>query len=771
MFLQLRAYVAYANGTENVVRHNFDLHGGTIGRDPHCQMVLQDPFRRISRIQAQIVFDDRQFTLINASTSNPIYVDGQELSPGATCVAQNGSTWQTGNYTITVERIGAEPPIQTASSHVQSMSAAQPVTNAPEHAQAISPVKTPTTQSSRAGNPFDDLLSTSIEPSQSLTGSNNPWDNPSNTPANHSEPGANTRNWGATDSPILNPFAHVAVTQPQTSEWVQNVGVRGADPFADLLSSPISLQIADAPPYTPQTVTAHASSLIPDNFNPLALNGVSPRNTPDPLSQVQTRQSIQEMFPARSVDAIFQPSEGNIGELIQDPLSASQHQGLVDSSTKLDPLELFAQQSSETRLDPSTLFREQLGSAHAIPDHRVEMGAYFRAPRALDPHAPQLSEEATAPSQEPYISATPSTGTPTQNITTISNAPGSTQLQVEPTNCNSLESLFNISSSASDLDALGIGTDAGSRAAPDAAPYITAEMMASKATSPEFFFESSQTEDSLLHTTQTASDAGPAATMTGHAEVPDVADNLSRPAPPHLAAGIFHSLSAADENLTKSTQTQAPTATEQTLQNGAHYTTDELLQCFKAGAGLNDCRYPENLTPELMFMIGSMLGASVQGCMDLLGSRAAAKQEVRVSVTLINAEANNPLKFLPSGASALAQIFGPRMPGFQAGPIAVNDAFQDLRGHEMAMMAGTQAAVRGLFDRFSPKHLEEQLHAQGRSKSLFNSQRQARLWELYCSHYEWLKDEMKNQSPTAWGTEFLSAYQTEVSNNNEDQTK
>lgn len=171
-----------------------------------------------------------------------------------------------------------------------------------------------------------------------------------------------------------------------------------------------------------------------------------------------------------------------------------------------------------------------------------------------------------------------------------------------------------------------------------------------------------------------------------------------------------------------------------------------------------------------MFMIGSMLSASAQGCMDLLGSRAAAKQEVRVSVTLINAEANNPLKFLPSGASALAQIFGPRMPGFQAGPAAITNAFQDLRGHEMAMMAGTQAAVRGLFDRFSPKHLEEQLQAQGRSKSLFSSQRQARLWEMYCSHYEWLKEEMKNQSPTAWGTEFLSAYQAEVSNNSKDQT-
>lgn len=769
MLLQLRARVAYANGAENIVHHNFDLQGGTIGRDPYCQMVLRDPFRRISRIQAQVVFNNGQFTLINASTSNPIYVNGQELSPGATCAVQNGSTWQTGNYTVTVEHIGAEPLVQHAPSHAPPMSAVQPVSNEPEHAPAVIPVKTPGAQASGAGSPFDDLLSTPVAPSQSLEGLHNPWGRLIDTPTNQSRSVAAPQHRETTDSLIPDPFVHVTATQPKTSKWVQDVGAQGADPFADLLVAPISHQVADAPSYTPQVAAAHTPSLLPNDFNPLALNGVSPRNTPDPLSQVQAHQSIQEMFPARSMDAIFRPSEGNIGELIQDPLSASQHQGLVDSSTKLDPLELFSKQSSETLLDPSSLFQEQIGSAHAIPDHRVEMGAYFRAPRALDPHAPQLSEDAVAAPKELYVSAMPSTGTPTKNITTINNGSGTTHLQVEPTNVNSLESLFNISSSASDLDVFGIGTNAGSIAAPDTPTYIAAEAMASKATWPEFVLAPPQASDSVPHITQAASDAGPLPTITGHAVTFDVTDNCSTPAPLHHAAAI-PSVSSADESLSKTTRTQEPTATESSQQNGALYTADELLHSFKAGASLNDCRYPENLTPELMFMIGSMLSASAQGCMDLLGSRAAAKQEVRVSVTLINAEANNPLKFLPSGTSALAQIFGPRMPGFQAGPAAITNAFQDLRGHEMAMMAGTQAAVRGLFDRFSPKHLEEQLQAQGRSKSLFSSQRQARLWEMYCSHYEWLKEEMKNQSPTAWGTEFLSAYQAEVSNNSKDQT-
>lgn len=110
---------------------------------------------------------------------------------------------------------------------------------------------------------------------------------------------------------------------------------------------------------------------------------------------------------------------------------------------------------------------------------------------------------------------------------------------------------------------------------------------------------------------------------------------------------------AQDASGRYSTAEQVPSAIK------ADNNAQQLLDAFKRGAGLSDCRYPEHITPEMMFMVGQMLGASVQGCMDLLGSRAAAKQEVRMAVTLINEEANNPLKFLPTGASALAQDLWP----------------------------------------------------------------------------------------------------------------
>lgn len=71
------------------------------------------------------------------------------------------------------------------------------------------------------------------------------------------------------------------------------------------------------------------------------------------------------------------------------------------------------------------------------------------------------------------------------------------------------------------------------------------------------------------------------------------------------------------------------------------------------------------------------------------------------------------------------------MPGFMSGPVAMENAHHDLRTHEVGMMAGTQTAVQGLFERFDPQLIESQLEFPGSTQTPFTSQRHARLWEMY----------------------------------------
>ncbi|WP_460550906.1 type VI secretion system-associated FHA domain protein TagH [Comamonas piscis] len=472
----------------------------------------------------------------------------------------------------------------------------------------------------------------------------------------------------------------------------------GADPFADLLATPVSEPDALAA----QGMTFKSATLIPEDFNILAPNGAPERNTDDPLAQIESAEGLPEMFPGQTMDAIYHTEDADIAAMVQDPLASKQHQRLTDASTPVDPMKMFtaSPQSGILELDP-TASEQALLADQALADHRVEVGSYFRAPRAFVESADRRPTEAE--------SASPADA----NAEAI--AASADQSDVVETSAD-YQQLMDGNTRPDEPD--------GSAAIPPATHLADADDL-----------------------------------CNGGIAEPQAPVVVPVPAEPSPA------VQAATSNI--DAPNIPPDAAQHALPNPNEACTQALLDSFKRGAGLTDCRYPEQLTPELMFMLGKMLAESVQGCMDLLGARAAAKQEVRVSVTLINAEANNPLKFLPTGSSVLAQVFGPRMPGFQDGTTAIADAFQDLRSHEVAMMAGTQAAVRGLFERFDPRYLEEQLQGQGRAKVFFSSRRDARLWELYRSRYEWLKDEIKSQSPAAWGAEFLSAYQAEVQHSSE----
>ncbi|QMV73829.1 type VI secretion system-associated FHA domain protein TagH [Comamonas piscis] len=713
MLLQLSARLAYANGATQVVEHVFDRQGGTLGRDPRCQMVLPDPFRRISRIQAQVIVEDGRFILLNASTTNAIYVDDRELRPGEICPVETGATWVTGNHTIVVEGLSYEAQGPSADAEVIVAAAAGPAAPELEQVQpspacTVAPATppqpalaaateqrdapgaqvattAPSTPSVPAG-PFEDLLSTPLPEGAYQAAAGAIPEALPDAPPQASSPGL----------PL--PISPMALASETPVPAAAVVGFIGADPFADLLATPVSEPDALAV----QGMTFQSATVIPEDFNVLAPNGAPERNTDDPLAQIESAEDLPQMFPGQSMDAIYQPGDADIAVMVQDPLASKQHQRLMDASTPVDPLKMFAAspQSGILEVD-ATAPGQALDADQAIGDHRVEVGSYFRAPRAFVENADRRIPSAESASPVPPNAE--------------ASAAPSDQLPLDETSADHQQLISS--------EILPGEPDGGAALPP--APY--------------------------------SADVGDYRDG-GRAEphAPAVVPAPAEPIPPAQAV-------TASINPPKI----QPEAAQHAPPTSAEASTQALLDSFKRGAGLTDCRYPEQLTPELMFMLGKMLSESVQGCMDLLGARAAAKQEVRVSVTLINAEANNPLKFLPTGSSVLAQVFGPRMPGFLDGPRAIADAFQDLRSHEVAMMAGTQAAVRGLFERFDPRYLEEQLQGQGRAKAFFSSQRDARLWALYRSRYDWLKDEIKSQSPAAWGAEFLSAYQAEVQHSSE----
>lgn len=186
-----------------------------------------------------------------------------------------------------------------------------------------------------------------------------------------------------------------------------------------------------------------------------------------------------------------------------------------------------------------------------------------------------------------------------------------------------------------------------------------------------------------------------------------------------------------------------------------------LLAALRRGLSAPTLELPA-LTPELMELIGQLLHESVRGTVDLLRARSSVKHELRAQVTTIVAKSNNPLKFSPNVEVALQHLLAPPARGFIAAAPAMRDAYDDLRAHQFAFVAGMQAVVEAALQRFDPGALEGRLGDRSLLHSLLPASRNARLWGLFVEHYARIRNDAADDFNTLFGQVFLKAYNEHV---------
>jgi type VI secretion system FHA domain protein len=152
----------------------------------------------------------------------------------------------------------------------------------------------------------------------------------------------------------------------------------------------------------------------------------------------------------------------------------------------------------------------------------------------------------------------------------------------------------------------------------------------------------------------------------------------------------------------------------------------------------------------------------MRGTVELLVARAALKREMRADMTMIVARENNPLKFSPTVEVALNHLLGTQSPGFMPPAPAVRDAFDDLRAHQLGVMAGMRAALEGVLQRFDPQQLESKLTRKASISSLIPGARKARLWELFQELFTQLQSEAQDDFDELFGKAFLRAYEDQL---------
>ncbi|MCO6417941.1 type VI secretion system-associated FHA domain protein TagH [Siccirubricoccus sp. KC 17139] len=184
-----------------------------------------------------------------------------------------------------------------------------------------------------------------------------------------------------------------------------------------------------------------------------------------------------------------------------------------------------------------------------------------------------------------------------------------------------------------------------------------------------------------------------------------------------------------------------------------------LLAAFLEGAGQPKVDLAGQ-DPEAYFrLVGQLMKAMVENLRDVLMSRAEVKRGFGIEQTMLQVRNNNVLKFSVTPEDAVAAILQPGRPGYLPPLKATEDAFRDLRSHQLAVMAGVQAALVALLKRFDPAAIEARITGAGLLGNLLPGSRKSRTWELFCSTYADIAREAEEDFQAVFGREFARAYQ------------
>ena len=635
----------------------FGPTGATIGRSNDNFLVLQDPKRYVSRLQASIKSDGARHTIVNLSQANPILVNGEEIAMGQEVELRYNDEIQIGLYLLKAESSAAETPaaaigMETAAFVAPRVGDSRPAssgaaTQSKKLASSLAPVDLDLSDfGGSGGDPFADLLGGQPNVAVASAPSIAHVAPIAAAPARQEQPPApKTISTTAADplglDELLGSSAAPAVARKTTNDPVP-APASANDPFGleDLLGSsntaPSAIpspasgaravgnvdpfgfdDLLSGPSHTPLS-PGHNAPIIPEDFDPFAMPSAAPRNNSDPLSGLpKTDVSLESIAGNRAtIDGLISSTDA-FGPSLLDPNALG-----PAHSSETDPLALFASES----ILPTAHSDKFLGDVAS--NHVSELKSHFTLPQARQEAIPPTTPEVVAPTEPAK--------------TDIAKPATATEPKPEP-----------------------------------------------------------------------------------------------KPIPP-----------AANE------QQAAPN--QQALDGHA------LAAAFLRGANLPPDTIPSGVTLEWMEMMGRFVATATDGAVELIASRALVKREVKADLTMIVVRNNNPLKFLPDGQSALIQMLGRKIPGFMNPVEAMQDAYVDLRAHQIGVVAGMRAALDEVLRRFDPAMLEKKLKTRTLIDSLVAANRKAKMWDLYAELFKDIYVEAQDDFQTLFGKAFLTAYENEI---------
>lgn len=679
----------------------FDELGGSIGRADNNQLVLPDPERSISRVHAQVVYRNGAYVLVDRG-SNAVLVNGRPLGNGVESPLAPGDQVQIGGYAIRVDAGAAGGAGLGASA---------------------------------AADPFGDLggMAFSAPPAA-------PKASAGGFGGGGSGGGFGGGGFGAPAAP-----AGASVDPMAAFGFSPSPAPAGADPFG--FGAP-----AAPPAHAPAAPAAPAMG-IPDDWNPFA---------PDPVAAPKPQGLARSLGQAGALGLELGgaaagpliPGMGDMGGGKANTSSSIDAMFGLGSTGGADPLanSVLAQASMQPNManhvDPlRSLNSVNVASATAAPDNVSALNQPFM-------EAPLVPGGAKPPAAPPP--ATPTAGSARgSSVMSWDDGAQESRTVIRPKGA---------AGKLGDFDSWGttgsapLGAPAAAPAAPSApaAPAASAGLPLGPSAGP-----SAASLDPLA-----LLGGGSGTGVHDPLDFAGLGAPLSPPSAPPPAPVMPASVApAASVTPPPSVLPVAPpvAAVVPPAAPIAAGPADQaaLINALREGLGMPTLPV-QSLTPEFMKLLGQLVHESTSGTVDLLVARAALKREIRAEVTMIVAKENNPLKFSPSVDVALNHLLSPPARGFMPPAQAMRDAYDDLRAHQFAFVAGMRAALEGVLKRFDPGVLEGKLTQKSVLSTLLPASRKAKMWDVFTELYGQISAEASDDFHELFGKEFLRAYEEHI---------
>ena len=188
--------------------------------------------------------------------------------------------------------------------------------------------------------------------------------------------------------------------------------------------------------------------------------------------------------------------------------------------------------------------------------------------------------------------------------------------------------------------------------------------------------------------------------------------------------------------------------------------SDALVMAFLEGAGLDPAdTLPRIADPERMLReTGAILRTAVAGLIAILETRRALKREMGAAATEFRSAENNPLKFTLGVDDTVKMLLTGSERGYLPAADAIEQAFTDIKRHQLAVLAAMQETWLDLLRRLDPKAIEQRLGDDAGLGALLSSKK-ARCWDAFLQLYETIAQDAETGYNSLFSRVFGHAYE------------